>query len=335
MMSNPFFLISILLSSWIAFTTVSIVVESCLILFKIKNGRMSAILRSLPFISLLADLLFRNSSIGHWLNPLNCSSCVQKFLLTYIFPKLHHYLYANDIPLISYLGSKTSHTLFVVAFVIFLTLSLYFVLRVLFQGLLLRKMLQSMILHEKKCDRPIKNVLLSAAIKKHNVKIFVSDEITIPVATYGKAIFMPLEIVENFETQEYETILAHELEHLIWKDPITRFFIQLISAAFFFVPTKKWLNKLEFDQESACDSSILKYGLDKEFLASALFKVTSLVRGKTNSILCYMHNEKHPSLRRIQIMLGLNTPYSKRVEWMSYTIVILAALIALSCALCQ
>ncbi len=48
MISNPFFLISILISALIAFATVVVIVESSLILFKIKQGRVRSILRFFP-----------------------------------------------------------------------------------------------------------------------------------------------------------------------------------------------------------------------------------------------------------------------------------------------
>lgn len=333
MISNPFFLISILISALIAFVTIVVIVESSLILFKIKQGRVQSILRFLPFISLFLDLLLNSFSIGYWLNPLNCSSCVQKLLLTLFFPELKNYLYSNEISLLTYLGSGISHTIFSVAFVLFSAMILYFTSRILFIAFIFARALRCMMESEDICSRPIENVLLASAVQENNVKIFASEKVTIPMATYSKAIFIPKEIVEKLPQGEFEAIVAHELEHVLWRDPTVRLFSQLISAIFWWVPTHSWQKKLEFDQEIACDQSILKYGFNEEFLASALVKVATTAKEKPYEALCYLSNEKHPSLRRVQMMLGLASTHSKRCEWVSYSVVVIGSIIGLMCVL--
>lgn len=332
MISNPFFLISILISALIAFFTVVIIVESSIILFNIKQGRTRSILRFFPFISLSLDLLLHTFSIGHWLNPLNCSSCVQKFFLTVFFPNLKSYLYSNEVSLLTYLGAGISHTIFSIMFGVFLVITLYFILRVLFSTFVFAKALQDKITPEDICTRSIKNVLLLAAIQKNNIKIFASEEVKIPMVTCFKAIFIPRKIIE-IPQGEFEAIIAHELEHLLRKDPIIRLFSQLISSIFWWVPTHSWRKKLELDQEIACDQSISKYGLNKEFLASALMKVATTARKKSCEAFCYLNDKKHPLLRRLEMMLDLTSPHSKYCEWVSYSIFIMGSTVGLACVL--
>lgn len=334
MISNPFFLVSILISALIAFATVVAIVESSLILFKIKQGRVRSILRFFPFISLFFDLIFNSLSIGYWLNPLNCSSCMQKLLLTLFFPELQTYLYSHEISLLTYLGSGISHTIFTGTFILFSALISYFTLRILLIAFIFARALRYRMESEVICSRPIENLLLATAVQKNNVKIFSSEKVAIPLATYFKAIFIPREMVENLPQGEFEAIIAHELEHVVWKDPTIRLFSQLISGIFWWVPTYLWQKKFEFDQEIACDQSILKYGLKEEFLASALVKVARTAKEKSHETLCYLSNEKHPSLRRIQMMLGLASTHSKYCQWVSYTIVVSGSVIGLMCVLC-
>jgi beta-lactamase regulating signal transducer with metallopeptidase domain len=333
MTSNPFYLISILGSALIAFVTVAFVVESSLILFKIKQARVRAILRFLPFLSLLVDLLLSGFSIGYWLNPLSCQSCMQNLLLNYLFPELKSYLLTNDISLMRYLGIETSHEIFSVAFMLFAAITLYFTLRLFFEGFILSKTVRSLMKSEKTCCRAIENRLLTSAIQENGVKIFTSEKMKIPMAAYSKAIFIPKEIVEKFPQEEFEAIVAHELEHILWKDPLVRLFSQLLSAIFWWIPVNPWLKKLEFEQESACDQSMLKYRFHKEFLASALVKVAMIAKGKTHEALCYLSNERHPSFRRVQMMLGLATIDSKQSDWMSYAVVGIASIVGLVCML--
>ncbi len=333
MISNPFFLLSILISALITFVTVVVIVESSLVLLKIKQGRARSILRFIPFLSLFLDLLLNCFNIGYWLNPLICGSCVQKLLLTLVFPELKDYLYSNEISLLSYLGLEISHTLFSIAFVLFCTLTLYFTSRLLFEGFILVRALRSMMNPEDICSRSIENILLADAVQKSNVQIFCSEKVVIPMATYSKAIFIPSKIVNEYPQREFEAIVAHELEHVLWRDQTVRLFSQLISEIFWWVPTNSWLKKLEFDQEIACDQSVLKYGFNKEFLASALVKVARTAKEKTYKTVCYLNNEKHPSLRRVQIMLGLASTNSKSCKWVSSAVVVVGSIIGLVCTL--
>jgi beta-lactamase regulating signal transducer with metallopeptidase domain len=179
------------------------------------------------------------------------------------------------------------------------------------------------------CSRPIENILLANAVEQNNIKIFASKKVTIPMATYFKAIFIPKKIIEKLPQGEFEAFIAHELEHVLWKDPTIRLFLQFISGIFWWVPTHLWQKKLEFDQEIACDQSILKYGLKQEFLASALVKVATTAKEKSHESLCYLNNEKHPSLKRVQMMLGLTSTHSKCCRWVSYFVVFIGSVIGL------
>jgi beta-lactamase regulating signal transducer with metallopeptidase domain len=333
MISNPLFLISTLISALIAFVTVQVIVESSIILFKMKRGRTRLFLRLFPFLSLLLDFLLNSFSIGHWLNPLNCHSCVQKLILPLFFPELKNYLYSNEISLITYLGLGISHTIFSIIFVLFWVATVYFISYVLLEGWLILRALRSMMKREEICSRPIKNSVLANALQSSHVKIFSSEQVTIPMATYFKAIFIPSSIVKEFPQREFEAIVAHELEHVLWRDQPVRLLTHLISKLFWWVPTGSWQKKLELDQEIACDQSLSKYGFNQEFLASALIKVSRSAKGKTHQALCYLSDEKHPTLRRLQILLGIPSTYSNSCKWVNCAVITIGSLIALVCTL--
>lgn len=295
---------------------------------------MQSILRFLPFLSLFLDLLSNSFSVSSWLNPLSCSSCVQKLLLMLFFPELKAYLYSNEMSLINYLGSGISHIIFSVVFIAFSAMSLYFTSRLILEAFILARALRPMMKSENIYRFPIGNALLADAVQKNKVKIFTSEKVTIPMATYSKAIFIPKEL-EKLPQEEFEAIISHELEHVLWRDPILRLFAHLIAAIFWWVPSSSWLKKLEFDQEVSCDQSILKYGFKKEFLAAALIKVAMTARKEAYEALCYLSNKRHPALRRVQIMLDLVSTHSTRYEWVSCVVVGIVVIIGIICALHQ
>lgn len=63
MMTNPLFLISILISALIAFGVIVAFVEICFVIFKIKQTRVRSVLRILPFVGLTCDLILNSVSL--------------------------------------------------------------------------------------------------------------------------------------------------------------------------------------------------------------------------------------------------------------------------------
>lgn len=336
MSSNPFFLLSILISAILAFATAAFLVEMALIILrkfpKASTSRVHAVLRSLPFISLFTDLIFSSFSLSYLLNPLNCASCVQKVILTLFFPTTKTYLYSNEISLLNHLGESSSHGIFQVVGLSLIALTLYLVGRMVSEVFAITRLLREMERSSDKSQRPIENLFLAQALRKQRVKIYVSTAIEVPLATYTKAIFIPPFIEDSFSQDEFEAVLAHELEHIYWMDPLMRLFLQVIAAVFWWVPTYACRKRLEFDQEVACDQSILRYGYEEKSLASAVMKVSTRVKSRSSELLCYLIKKKHDSVRRLELMLGVDEHSSRRFEWISFFLIIVFSVVILLCA---
>lgn len=303
MIANPFYLLSLLTSSFLAFFTVAFVIE----LFQIKNHRLRSCLRILPLLSLVIDFFFNQYSLASWMNPLSCASCVQNFVLDVFFPDLKAYLNENHISLIHYLGKDHQHLFFSAVCIAFIAASCCFVLRTVFHTFSLMRFLRSIIKNASFCTHPIENRKLARLLQKKKVRIYVSDEIQVPLAYSFNVIIIPQKIC-SLHQAEFDAIVAHELEHLKAKDPLTRLLIYVIGSLFWWVTMSSWLKKIEQDQEMACDQSILKYGLKAESIASALVKVTKQVRAERT--LCYFSNQTHCTLARLQALLGLSSEHS-------------------------
>lgn len=328
---NLLTLISILISTTLAFFTVAFVIELLIVSFRIKQHRIRSNLRLLPFLSLIVDFIFQKLNIGNWLNPLSCDSCIQKFLLQLYFPELKVYLSTNEISLVRYLASQNLQEFSLAIFVLFGSITAFFIIKRIYQTLFLNRLLSSITQNGVTCIRPIENIPLASLLNLKNIKILISDEIQIPMATNSKTIFIPKKIVENFPQDEFETIVAHELEHIRWKDPLIRQFLHFTSSLFWWVPAYSWTKKIEQDQEMACDGSVLTYGLHFESLASALVKVIKQTQNNDHEVLCYLTHKKNPSLARLQIMLGLNLIIKKNAFQVTCAVIFFALLLLMGC----
>ncbi len=311
-------LVSMAISILILFSAMVVLAETGLRLLKIRQGRLRVIIRLLPFIAVLSNLFLANWQTGASLNPLHCSSCAQNLIGTLFKAKLNQLLI-----------SENTYALWS-GFWLFLAVTIYHISKASFELFIasrnLLKLEQTAIL----CQRIIKNKLLKEALKKHNVRIFENSSVSIPMATYANAMHLPQVITDTSPQEEFEAIVAHELEHLIWRDPALKIIISLTTAFFWWLPANSWVKKLELDQEIACDQSVNKYGIDKVFLAEALVKTATATNKRPDKIICYLTNTSHQVLKRLRHLYE-NTIQSEQYERPCHAIFTTGLTIVLTC----
>lgn len=312
MTSNPLYVLKFLVNSFLAFFIWALVVEIFMRVFRIRKPRVRSTLRLLPFFSLLFDVAFREYSITYWLNPLNCSSCVQKSFLETFFPHLQMYLSQNKMSLIHYLGADYHHSAVPLLLTFLVLVSIYFIARQIIQSFSLVSAIKKILSRSTLSTRPIYNIQLSRILNQYRVKIFISNEILIPLASYTKVIIIPQRSLEILTQQEYEAVIAHELEHIKYSDSFVRLFYHFVATLFWWVPTESWMKKMDHEQEMACDQNVLSYGLHEDSIASALLKVSRQIKDykqvSNNQLICCLVDKTNPTKARIKAILGLYVP---------------------------
>ncbi len=310
MISNPLYLISLLVGSWLAFFTAAAVIDTAIFIFGIKNRRLRSCLRFIPFINLPADLFF------NWFNPLSCGSCLQNLILQISPPQLKEYLNANEISLMNYLAPEYAAPLFTALFFLLCLATVFFVVQTTYRAI--RSIRSCRVLKEN--SRIFKQKIISrrleSTLKRRRVRIYVSAAVASPTAAPFSSLFLPESVVRMASQQEIEAIIAHELEHILWLDPISRIIIHIIASIFWWVPVKSWMEKFEQEQEMACDCSIRKYGFDAETLASALLNAAKQAKAFPSAILCRLSGKRHLVVARIRELLGyqLNTKEKLKIS---------------------
>jgi len=330
MIFNAFRLIAILMNSILVFFTVAFILEGFLALFRITNQRLSATLRLIPFIFLILDRIFIDFNFVNWMNPLGCDTCIQKMLLNSFFPSLKEYLVAQNTSHMSYLTKDGSVLISNGLFFLFCSVTFFIFFQKVYRILVQSRLLKSIITTGTPGNGLVNNAKLDFELKKASVNLVVSDQVSIPLATHTRKIILPKNTVEDVTESELESIVAHELEHIIQKDSHARLSIELISAVFWWVPTLWWKEKMIENQEIACDQSVLKYGLDYETLASSLIKVAREAKSINAETLCFFSGKKNSSMVRLRAMLGFSTG-SKKIMSICLTGILLEILLFLMC----
>lgn len=291
-----------LLSSFLIFFTMTFLMESFLVIFRITNPRIRALCRILPVLKLPFDLVFNglfHQSLFNRISPLSCDSYLQQWILNLLSVKMTLAQFiSSQIPCIWLRGILIG--ICVVSF----ALGGRKLIQLLYSFTYLRYIRKS----AKPCLRPIVNKRLQQQLQECKAILLTSDKLNIPFSAYSRYILMPTNLVNEFSQKEFEAVVAHELEHLRWRDPMMKFVCTAICALFWWIPTKWWLNRLDDEQERASDSCVMNYGLDRKALATAIVKVVSQAKSCDEKLaICCLATHKSAPLQRLQMLLEQKT----------------------------
>ena len=178
---------------------------------------------------------------------------------------------------------------------------------------------------------------LQKRLDQSRIAILISGEIAIPVAANRRTILLPENLMNELSQEEYEAVIAHEAEHLKWKDPIVKMIFLSICSIFWWMPTTRWMKKIEDDQEEACDMGLHAYGLDTYPLATALLKAVNHQRvsrnGTAAAAICHLDASKN-TIKRLQDILRKGRAQENGVSLRSVAGVVICSLAFLSFWMC-
>lgn len=270
------------LSSLTSFFALTLIIELFFALFRVKSYRARVICRLFPILKLPFDValfLFYGKSILKNLNPFTCD----KFLYDLI---------SQHVP----------HIWLQVALIGLVAFSLWRALHNAVQFYHSTKYLQRLSRLSPRASRQVPVGLLKSRLNALGCQIAVTDEMQVPCAFGRRTILMPATLLETLPQDEYEAVLAHELEHLRSLDPYVKMASLVISKLFWWVPMNWWLRRLETDQEYASDLSVKSYGVDNHSLASAVLKVVA--EGKERQTALQFSSTRQSVRLRIQMILN-------------------------------
>jgi beta-lactamase regulating signal transducer with metallopeptidase domain len=125
-------------------------------------------------------------------------------------------------------------------------------------------------------------------------------------------IVLPLDFDLRYSPEERDLVLAHELAHVRRGDPLANALSAACLCAFWFNPLMYWAaSSLRFDQDLACDASVLDSAgtLARRRYVAALVKTQMPRSSWTAARLACHWRSAHPLTRRIAL---LNQPLTGR-----------------------
>ncbi|MBV8518412.1 MAG: M48 family metalloprotease [Acidobacteria bacterium] len=134
-------------------------------------------------------------------------------------------------------------------------------------------------------ERELLDRLSGVALRARPVRLTESRAIQSPIAMIGWEIVLPAGVFPRLSDEQRETILAHELAHLLRRDPLWLTIAEVIKALLFFQPLN-WLvqAKMKETAEFLCDdAAVLQTGNGKA-LAETLAELAAHVVPTTPAV---------------------------------------------------
>jgi beta-lactamase regulating signal transducer with metallopeptidase domain len=300
------YVLHLFLSTTIVFIVLALLIEVIFCIF-LKSSRTRSILRflllaKLPFDFIVYQLFEKNVFVNF--NPFSCEKYVESFLLS-LLPSYWKEGLKTDMSISDLILQSLPAVWVEISLFTILGISIACVLIRIISFFRSSYFLSKLCSQAWPCDRPVQNPSLRQKLDSSNTVILLSPKVSTPMAVKNRFILFPSQFVTQLSQEEFEAVVAHEWEHLRWRDPLIRMLMYSISSFFWWIPMKRWLQICEKDQEYACDAAAQQYGFSPSSLATAIVKATkNAKRAKTlSTALCYFASAKTPSFKRLRWIL--------------------------------
>lgn len=326
------YLWNIIFNSFLSLLTLFLLVEFFLWITRIKCERIKTYCRCLPLLKLPFDLLFYDFSswaLAHGLNPWTSAPGTRMLRFMFALPDLTN----PFLPLLTrfqfFLQTDTTFTLADLAAlnmnsywlkIIVLSFLCFSIVYMTIKGIAFfhsRQQLKNLLSQAKYAPPIFSNLHLIKALHQFKVKVLISEDNHSPYAASFKEniIVFPKSLLSHLSQEEYEAILAHEIEHFRWRDSLLKMCLKAISVLFWWVPTQWIIRRIELNQEQSCDNATMLYGIDRLQLASAITKVLRLQMPYVDMPATSCIISKAPSVKRLKALLQNPAMISFSKKW--------------------
>lgn len=156
-------------------------------------------------------------------------------------------------------------------------------------------------------DLVMLNLLRERAGLTAPIRLTTSDDLTSPLAMQTAEISVPREMFAALSADQKETILAHELAHLIRRDPLWLMLSEGFKALFFFQPLTRLLQKqMRANAEFLCDDFALLHTGKPKALAETLAELATRIRDEQTLPVAAMAESSSRLIERVTRVLHLD-----------------------------
>ncbi len=176
-------------------------------------------------------------------------------------------------------------------------------------------------------DRLIKRVNLP-----YPVKLVLSRSVQMPM-TMGHLkplILLPISLATHLSPRQIESLLAHELAHIVRNDYLINLLVTCIRTVLYYHPVIWWMVQvIDREREMCCDDLVLQWTGSRLDYAKALVAVEELDRGAINPAMAAA-GQTHQLLHRIERILGHEHKKSNTMEKIAVALISMTIVVMMS-----
>jgi beta-lactamase regulating signal transducer with metallopeptidase domain len=129
------------------------------------------------------------------------------------------------------------------------------------------------------------------------VRLTVSSEVTAPVVLGASEVCIPDQLPRQLTTEEQENVLAHEVAHIVRRDPFWLLAAVTIESILFFQPLNRIARaRMQEDAEYLADDLAVRTGGNGVVLARCLARVAEWMSGRESALMAPAFVEQRSSL---------------------------------------
>jgi beta-lactamase regulating signal transducer with metallopeptidase domain len=255
----------------------------------------------IPFDILI--FLVYGDSLFFNINPFSCEVFVFELIANYVPLSLGN---ENHLVIPQYIAGQIPAFWLTTLTIVVCTATVVGISRKLYLLYLSKKDLKDILEKAIPFHLSVRNDQLKKALQQVHTKILISSKIEMPFAADPFYILIPEKLISKLSQDELEAVIAHELQHIRWMDPLLKFFYSIICSLCWWIPSKKFLNQLIDNQEQASDAGIFNYGIDKFSLANAMTKILRNAKSAKSDVLtrCFLGSSQNMHVERLQLLLN-------------------------------
>jgi HEAT repeat protein/beta-lactamase regulating signal transducer with metallopeptidase domain len=174
------------------------------------------------------------------------------------------------------------------------------------------------------------DALRQSVRQPRSIRLTSSDSCPVPIALAGRHIVLPRQFLEQFDADEQRAALAHEVAHVLRRDPAWRITAAIVERVLFFQPLNRIARiRMTESAEFLCDQWAVQHTGSPLALARCLSMVASWASSANNTWavgVSAMARSDSAMVRRVtQILNGPAAPSRRpRALWLAAALAVVA-----------
>jgi bla regulator protein blaR1 len=172
----------------------------------------------------------------------------------------------------------------------------------------------------------IKDIAQRAGLHKM-VPVYRSAKVRVPLVTgfFKPVVLLPLAILSSLDVRQVETIILHEFRHIVLKDHLVNFLLNLVEIFFFYHPVTWWIcREIRLEREIRIDEWIVNATGDPVIYARALINL-EIDRKSSPGIVITAGGSKNHLFYRIKKIINMKSHGPKHLRYPGSLLILLVA----------